>query len=627
MLEAFRKGAQSWPAKLFLGLLLSSFAVWGIADVFRGVRTANLLEVGGRSISSEVFRQNLNKTLQQFSQQTGSNVTLEQARVLGLDKQVLDRMIAEAAVDAQAERLKIEVADRAVGDSITTNKLFLDSTGKFDQARFQSILQQNSMTEQGFVALEKADMLRRAFSGAAGDNVALPRTLIDALTRYRDEKRDARYVSFTVSAADVPAPTDVEIQKQYDSAPTAYTAPEYRSIAVMKVEAADIASKIDVSAEEITQAYEASKAEYFKPETRDIVQLSFADVAAADKARARIEAGEDIMKVAAELGQKESDVLFKERTKADFLDDKIGEAAFALKEGALSAAIKGSLNTAILKAVKVTPEHQPTQAELAQTLKDRVKLDKAREEIQSVYDAVEDARAQSTKFEDIAARAAIPLVVLPAVSAAGLDKQGKPVDLVLKDEVVRAAFAGDVGVENDALQVGDGYVWLEVREVIPSVVKPLAEVKDQVKADWAASKLRNLASEKAKAIVEKAGASTKLETIATELNSRVETVEGLKRNETSEKFDGVATIALFSVPEKALTWALEGDGKTARIIEVAKVTAPTMGASATGKEVADVARKGLSGDLVEAYLKTARNGTTVVLNEELWQKIDGASAQ
>jgi hypothetical protein len=40
-----------------------------------------------------------------------------------------------------------------------------------------------------------------------------------------------------------------------------------------------------------------------------------------------------------------------------------------------------------------------------------------------------------------------------------------------------------------------------------------------------------------------------------------------------------------------------------------------------------VARKGLSGDLVEAYLKTARNGTTVVLNEELWQKIDGASAQ
>jgi len=298
-----------------------------------------------------------------------------------------------------------------------------------------------------------------------------------------------------------------------------------------------------------------------------------------------------------------------------------------LQEGAVSAAIKGSLNTAILKAVKVTPEHQPTQAELAQTLKDRVKLDKAREEIQSVYDAVEDARAQSTKFEDIAARAAIPLVVLPAVSAAGLDKQGKPVDLVLKDEVVRAAFAGDVGVENDALQVGDGYVWLEVREVIPSVVKPLAEVKDQVKADWAASKLRNLASEKAKAIVEKAGASTKLETIATELNSRVETVEGLKRNETSEKFDGVATIALFSVPEKALTWALEGDGKTARIIEVAKVTAPTMGASATGKEVADVARKGLSGDLVEAYLKTARNGTTVVLNEELWQKIDGASAQ
>jgi peptidyl-prolyl cis-trans isomerase D len=192
---------------------------------------------------------------------------------------------------------------------------------------------------------------------------------------------------------------------------------------------------------------------------------------------------------------------------------------------------------------------------------------------------------------------------------------------------VRAAFAGEVGVEVDALQVGDGYVWLEVRGIIPSAVKPLAEVKDQVKADWAASKLRNLASEKAKAIVDKAGSTTKLESIATELNSRVETVSGLKRNETSEKFDGVATIALFSVAEKSLTWALEGDGKTARIIEVAKVTAPTMGASASAKEIADVARQGLSSDLTDSYLKTARNGTTVVLNEDLWRKIDGATSQ
>jgi peptidyl-prolyl cis-trans isomerase D len=627
MLEAFRNGAKSWPAKVFLGLLLASFAVWGIQDVFRGVRTADLVEVGGRGISSEVFRQDLNKTLQQFSQQTGTNVTLEEARKLGLDKQVLDRMIAEAAVDAQGERLKIVVGDKAVGDGILTNKLFLDSSGKFDRARFQNILQQNNLTEPGYVALEKADMLRRSFSGTAGDNVTLPRTLVDALTRYRDETRDARYVSFSVNASDVPAPTDTEIQKQYESAPTAYTAPEYRSIAVIKVEATDIAAKVDVTDVEVTQAYESSKAEYFKPEMRDIIQLSFADVAAADKARARIVAGEDILKVAAELGQKEADVSFKERTKADFLDEKMGEAAFALKEGELSAPVKGSLNTAVFKVVKITPEHQPTLAELSQTLKDKVRFEKAREEIQSVYDAVEDARAQQTKFEDIAARAGIPIVMVSAVSAAGLDKAGKPVELVLKDEVVRAAFAGEVGVEVDALQVGDGYVWLEVRGIIPSAVKPLAEVKDQVKADWAASKLRNLASEKAKAIVDKAGSTTKLESIATELNSRVETVSGLKRNETSEKFDGVATIALFSVAEKSLTWALEGDGKTARIIEVAKVTAPTMGASASAKEIADVARQGLSSDLTDSYLKTARNGTTVVLNEDLWRKIDGATSQ
>lgn len=627
MLEAFRKGAQSWPAKIFLALLLGSFAVWGIQDVFRGFQTADLAQVGNKSISSETFRTNLNRTLQQFSQQAGRNVTLEEARATGLDRQVLDRMIAEAAVDAQAQRLGIMVSDAAVGNAITNNKLFFDTQGKFDPARFGNLLSQNNLTEQGYVASEKGEMLRRAFSGAATDNIALPRTMVDALTRYREESRDVRYVTFTVNAADVPAPTDAQIQKQYESAPAAYTAPEYRSIAVMKVEPSDIASKVSVTDADINQSYESFKGEYFQPEKRDIIQLSFPDVAAAEKAKQRIDAGEDIMKIAGELKQKETDISFKGRLKGDFLDGKIAEAAFSLPEGAVSAPVQGSLNTAVLKVAKVYPEHQPTLAELKDTLKERVQLEKAREEIQSVYDAVEDARAQQTKFEDIASRAGIPFTLVPAISANGLDKAGKPVELPQKDEVLKTAFSSDVGVENDALQAGDGYVWMEVREVIPSAVKPLAEVKEQVKADWAATQLRTLAADKAKAIVEKAGNTTKLETIATELNGRIETATGLKRNETSEQFDGVAAAAAFSVPEKSLTWALDGDGKSARIIEVTKVTVPTGGASTASKEIADRARQGLSSDLLEAYLKSARDGTQVTLNEDLWRKIDGANTQ
>jgi peptidyl-prolyl cis-trans isomerase D len=415
------------------------------------------------------------------------------------------------------------------------------------------------------------------------------------------------------------------LKKQYDATPVAYTAPEYRSVVVMKVEPSDMASKIQITDQEISDAYNTFKVEYYEPERRDIFQLSFPDVGAAEKAKVRIDAGEDILKVASELGQKDKDITFAGKLIGDFLDEKIGEAAFALKEGAVSAPVVGSLNTALLKATKVVPAKQPTLEELKAVLKERLQLEKAREEIQSVYEAVEDERSQQTKFEDIAKKTGVPLIVVPAISSAGVDKAGQPVSLPNKDEILKAIFASDVGIEVDALTAGEGYVWVDVREIIPSAVKPIAEVKDAVKADWAAAQLRTLAGDKAKVIVEKAGSTSRLESIAGELGVPIKSVSGIKRNNTSEEFDGVATLALFSVGEKSLTWALEGDGKSARIIEVSKVNIPQGTATASAKEVQDVAKRGLGSDLLDSYLKSARAGTTVTVNEELWRQISGTT--
>ena len=72
-----------------------------------------------------------------------------------------------------------------------------------------------------------------------------------------------------------------------------------------------------------------------------------------------------------------------------------------------------------------------------------------------------------------------------------------------------------------------------------------------------------------------------------------------------------------------MTWALEGDGKSARIIEVSKVTPPA--SVAESKELKDTARNGLSGDLLQGYQAAVREATKVSVNDELWRKISGPS--
>jgi peptidyl-prolyl cis-trans isomerase D len=260
-------------------------------------------------------------------------------------------------------------------------------------------------------------------------------------------------------------------------------------------------------------------------------------------------------------------------------------------------------------------------------LTNRLQLEKAKDEIQATYDAVEEARGQQTKFEDIAAKGNLPFVLINAVSATGLDKDGKEVTIPSKDEVLKAAYASDVGNVDDALQIGDGYVWYEVRQVIPSALKPLNTIKADVTKDFVAGKLRDAAAEKAKKLVERATGGATLETLAAEAKSTIQTATGLKRNETSETFDGTAVVALFNVGDKGFAWSLEGDGKTARVMQVTKIDIPAvMATSPEAKKLQDEATLGLSRDLSDSFIKAVRQNANVTINEELWRQNTGTEA-
>ena len=202
---------------------------------------------------------------------------------------------------------------------------------------------------------------------------------------------------------------------------------------------------MQVSADELQAGYDQFKKDYFSPEKRTILQLSFPDIEAAKKAKARLDAGEDIMKIATELKVKESDITLQDRQKGDFLDAKIAAAAFSLPLNTVSEPVAGDLATVILKATSISPEKQSTLDEVKDQLTTRLKLDKAREEITTIYNSVEDARAGQIPFEQIAERAGIPFVLIPAVSAAGQDKTGKDVEFVSKQEVLKAAFTSANG--------------------------------------------------------------------------------------------------------------------------------------------------------------------------------------
>src|SRR6266581_2976564 len=109
MLRGMRNFSSTWRGKaimaVVMGVLIVSFGIWGIGDIFRGFGQSTLAKVGHSEISLNEFRQLYTDRLQQIGRQVGRPLTMDQARAFGFDRQVLQQTLMEAALDEDARRL------------------------------------------------------------------------------------------------------------------------------------------------------------------------------------------------------------------------------------------------------------------------------------------------------------------------------------------------------------------------------------------------------------------------------------------------------------------------------------------------------------------------------------------
>ena len=637
MLESMRNLAKTFVAKILLGLLVVAFGLWGITGVagsafesligLFGFGPRDLVQVGSITIRGDEYTNSMQRQIRNIAQQTGQNVTLDDARKMGVNGQVLQAMIAQAAVTGSVKKLGITISPLDLQSDVYSNKQFQDKSGKFNPLAFRNALANGGMSEQQYYANQARMRTEGAIINTASDQLALPKVFGDALNQYQGETRDVKYFDITASDADVTKPSDDDLQTQYKKDPAAYTAPEFRTGVMMAADIGSIASTINISDEELQKAWDVRKGEFGAPERRTIMQLTFKDVDAAAKAKVRIIAGEDIVKIAAESGLKESDIVQPDKLRQDFIDKVIGDAAFALSEGEVSDPVKGALATALLKAVKVIPAKAPSFDDSKVELTKRMQQEKAKATIQEVYNAVEDARAKNQKLEEIAKVKGLNLIVVPPFSASGQNQDGQDVSATIKPEVLKAMFTSDVGIDNDAVQVAEGFVWYDVRSVIPSALKPLDQVKDKVMADVLATRVRQAALDKAKAIVSALQTGKTFDAAAQEAGTATKMQAGLKRNTQSDEFDGNAVTAAYSVADQGFIYATGGDGKSARLIQVTKIILPpVMATSLELGQAKEQQRGAFANDMQSSLVDALKKSAGVKVNTDLWKLVNNGEA-
>ena len=232
MLRGMRKASSNWIGKtimaVVMGVLIVSFGIWGIADAFKGYGQSKLATIGSTEITTEQFRQLYNDKLQQIGRQFGRPLTSDQARAFGLDRQVLQQVVAEAALDEDARRKGLGVGDAEVMRQIIADPNFQSPTGGFDAPRFQQLIRSLGFTEQRYIAEQRKVSLRRQIAGTVTSGVEPPKTMIEALSRYQNETRTIDYVKLDAAqAGTIEAPSPEALAAYFDERKTQFRAPEY----------------------------------------------------------------------------------------------------------------------------------------------------------------------------------------------------------------------------------------------------------------------------------------------------------------------------------------------------------------------------------------------------------------
>src|SRR4029078_2131237 len=94
---------------ILMGLLVVSFAVWGIADIFRGYGSQTLIKVGDTEITQQEYSRTQRAVLRVMRSAAGRALSIQEAREAGLDNRVLERLVGGAALDTHPKSLKLGI--------------------------------------------------------------------------------------------------------------------------------------------------------------------------------------------------------------------------------------------------------------------------------------------------------------------------------------------------------------------------------------------------------------------------------------------------------------------------------------------------------------------------------------
>lgn len=630
-LDTLRRGAARTLGLILVALLVVSFAIWGIADIFTGYGRQTLIEVGDTEISPQNYQRVQQDVLRAMSQDAGRSLSLQEARGAGLDQRVLERLVGGAAVDTHARHLGLSISEEALLAQIMQDPSFQDAAGNFSPLAFQSALRNIGMNEATYLQTLREQSLRRQLLITVGEVASSPQAIIDALNKFNEERRILKYVLVPKSAAEaVGDPTEQDLKSYYDNHKQTFTQPEYRKVGMIAVTPDTVKDELNITEADLQSAYEGKKDTLGQPEKRRVQQIALPNAEEAEKIAAKIASGTDFVEAAKELGLSETDIDLGTVSKSELADEVVAEEAFKLEKDEVSKPITGKLGSVVLiRVTEITPGKVPTFEEAKADIEQEIAKERASGAIFDMHDKVEDELASGSTLEETAGKLKLDYTIIDQVDRTGRKPDGSTLEAPAQKELLNGIFVTDAGIENDPIDARDeGVVWYEVLGITPETLKPFDEVRADVEKGWRAEATRNQVTALTQKMIRDLNDGSKtLEDIAKELGNDVLPTSALKRDDITVNVLPAAVQQAFTLPKGGFGSAASGVDDGRIVFQVDEIVEPPEIDPRALKQLR--ARIGLlySEDIIAEYFSELEQTYGVKINSQALARLTGSGEE
>lgn len=588
--------------------------------------------VDGRRITVGTFQRLYQQQMMSVQQAYGGQLTNDMIQQLGIPQRVVQQMIDEEAMIAEAERMGLVVTDAELRERIVRMPGFQQDGQFIGDERYRQVLrmQRPPLRDTEFEEQLRKSLMAEKLQAAVTGWVTVSETEAQAEHRRRNEK--VKLEMAVLQADNFRAgitPTDAEIAAHFSANQETYRTPEKRRVRFINIDPEVLRPTMTVTPAEVDAEYRNNMARFNTPEQVRASHILFKtegkDAAAVEKTAqgvlARVGAGEDFAALAKQFSEDGSaanggDLDFSTR---EGWVKEFSDVAFGQDVGEVSGLVKSQFGIHIIKTTDKRPATTRTLADVRPQIEDQIKFAKAQTEAQKIADEAAKQIDDPSDIDRVAQSKGL------TVGDSGLFSRDEPLaGLGFAPAVAAQAFTMEQGKVSGQLRTNQGFAFISLVEIAPPALPTLDAVKDRVRDDVTRLKAIEVAKTRAAAL-SAAAQKGSFAAAAKAAGVEMKTTELITRDFALPDVGVNSTVddAVFALQQGQVTAPISTPNAVvvAKVIERTNVTPEAFAAEKT--TVTNELLQRRRQEFFAAYMSKAKAKMTIDFNEEALRTLLG----